>query len=111
MDFLISSAHAAAPGQAEGGTFSLIIMLALFGLVFYFMIYRPQSKRVKEHKNLVQALGKGDEVLIQGGLVGRIVKVSDDNDFMVVEVAEGVEMTVQKSAVAAVLPKGTIKTL
>lgn len=111
MDFFIANAHAAAPGQAEGGTFSLIIMLALFGLVFYFMIYRPQAKRVKEHKSLVSSLSKGDEVLIQGGLVGRIAKITEDNDFMVIEAAENVEMTVQKSAVAAVLPKGTIKTL
>lgn len=112
MDFLISSAHAAAPtGSAEGGTFSLILMLAVFGLIFYFMIYRPQAKRVKEHKNLVSSLGKGDEVLTQGGLVGRISKVADDNDFMVIAVAENVEMTIQKGSVAAVLPKGTIKTL
>ncbi|MBA3988500.1 preprotein translocase subunit YajC [Aliidiomarina maris] len=112
MDFLISSAHAAAPaGQAEGSTLSLFIMLAVFGLIFYFMIYRPQAKRVKEHKSLVSALTKGDEVLIQGGLVGRISKVADDNDFMVIAVADNVEMTVQKGAVAAVLPKGTIKTL
>lgn len=112
MDFLISSAHAAAPtGQAEGGTFSLIVMLAIFGLIFYFMIYRPQAKRVKEHKSLVSSLAKGDEVLIQGGLVGRISKVVEDNDFMVIAVADNVEMTVQKGSVAAVLPKGTIKTL
>lgn len=112
MDFLIASAHASAPGQAEGGgTFSLILMLAVFGLIFYFMIYRPQAKRVKEHKSLVSSLAKGDEILTQGGLVGRISKVADDNDFIVIEVAENVEMTVQKGSVATVLPKGTIKTL
>lgn len=111
MDFFIAAAHAAPAGQAEGGTFSLIVMLAVFALIFYFMIYRPQAKRVKEHKTLVSSLGKGDEVLIQGGLVGRISKVADDNDFMVIAVADNVEMTVQKGSVAAVLPKGTIKTL
>ncbi|MCC5879750.1 MAG: preprotein translocase subunit YajC [Idiomarina sp.] len=112
MDFLIASAHASAPaGQGEGGTFSLILMLAVFGLIFYFMIYRPQAKRVKEHKSLVSSLAKGDEILTQGGLVGRISKVADDNDFIVIEVAENVEMTVQKGSVATVLPKGTIKTL
>lgn len=112
MDFLISSAHAAAPaGQQQGGFASMMIMLVLFGLIFYFLIYRPQAKRIKDHKNLVSALGKGDEVLTQGGLVGRIVKLADDNDFMVIAIADNVEITVQKGSVATVLPKGTIKTL
>lgn len=112
MDFLIANAHATTAGQPNGGgTMSMIIMLALFGVIFYFMIYRPQAKRVKDHKTLVTSLTKGDEVLIQGGLVGRIAKVADDNDFMVIAVADNVEMTVQKGSVAAVLPKGTIKTL
>lgn len=111
MDFLIANAHAQDAGAEGGGAFSLIIMLVLFGLIFYFMIYRPQAKRVKEHKNLVSALGKGDEILTQGGMVGKIVKVTEDNDFMVVAVSDNVEMTVQKGSVAAVLPKGTIKTL
>ncbi|MCH8501937.1 MAG: preprotein translocase subunit YajC [Aliidiomarina sp.] len=110
MDFLIANAYAQQGGQ-EGGTASLIIMLVLFGLIFYFLIYRPQAKRVKEHKTLVGSLTKGDEVLMQGGLVGKIAKVQDDNDFMVIGLTEGVEITVQKAAVAAVLPKGSIKTL
>ncbi|KXJ52377.1 MAG: preprotein translocase subunit YajC, partial [Colwellia sp. Phe_37] len=90
---------------------SMLIMLAVFGLVFYFMIYRPQAKRVKEHKNLMAELSKGDEVLTQGGIVGKIVKVSDEKDFIVVSVAEGTEVTVQKGAINAVLPKGTMKSL
>ncbi|EGN75217.1 preprotein translocase subunit YajC [Aliidiomarina shirensis] len=110
MDFLIANAYAQEAGQ-QGGTFSLVIMLLLFGLIFYFLIYRPQAKRVKEHKSLVTSLAKTDEVLLQGGLIGKIVKVAEDNDFMVIALTEGVEVTVQKSAVAAVLPKGTIKTL
>jgi len=110
MDFLIANAYAQQGGQ-EGGTASLIIMLVLFGLIFYFLIYRPQAKRVKEHKNLVSALSKGDEVLMQGGLAGKITKLSEENDFMVIALADNVEVTVQKGAVAAVLPKGTMKTL
>ena len=90
---------------------SMLIMLAVFGLVFYFMIYRPQAKRVKEHKNLMSELSKGDEVLTQGGIVGKIVKVSDEKDFIVVSIAEGTEVTVQKGAINAVLPKGTMKSL
>ncbi len=89
----------------------MMIMLAVFGLVFYFMIYRPQAKRVKEHKSLMSALSKGDEVLTQGGIVGKIVKVSDEKDFIVVSIAEGTEVTVQKGAINAVLPKGTMKSL
>ena len=111
MSLFISTAHAAAaPAPASGGM-EMIIMLAVFGLVFYFMIYRPQAKRVKEHKSLMSALSKGDEVLTQGGIVGKIVKVSDEKDFIVVSIAEGTEVTVQKGAINAVLPKGTMKNL
>ncbi|AWB58387.1 MULTISPECIES: preprotein translocase subunit YajC [unclassified Colwellia] len=111
MSLFISQAHAAAaPAQGADGM-SMLIMLAVFGLVFYFMIYRPQAKRVKEHKNLMSELSKGDEVLTQGGIVGKIVKVSDEKDFIVVSIAEGTEVTVQKGAINAVLPKGTMKSL
>lgn len=86
-------------------------MLAVFGLIFYFLLYRPQAKRVKEHKNLVSSLGKGDEVLTQGGLVGKITKVSDDKDFIEMALNEASNIVVQKSSVTAVLPKGTMKSL
>jgi len=111
MSLLIGTAHAAAAPAQQGGGMEMIIMLAVFGLVFYFMIYRPQAKRVKEHKGLMSALTKGDEVLTQGGLVGKITKVSDEKDFLVISIAEGTEVTVQKGAVNAVLPKGTMKNL
>jgi len=111
MSLFISEAHAAGGQAPAGGGMEMIIMLAVFGLVFYFMIYRPQAKRVKEQKNLMSALAKGDEVLTQGGIVGKIVKVSDDKDFIVVSISEGTEVTVQKGAVNAVLPKGTMKSL
>ncbi|MDN3653863.1 preprotein translocase subunit YajC [Thalassotalea ponticola] len=110
MDFLISKAHAASAPQ-QGGGFEMLIMLLIFGVVFYFMIYRPQAKRVKEHKSLMEALSKGDEVLTQGGIVGKITKVSAEKDFIVVSVSDSVELTVQKAAVSAVLPKGTMKSL
>ncbi|TWX51707.1 preprotein translocase subunit YajC [Colwellia hornerae] len=111
MSLFISEAQAAtgAPAGADGT--SMLIMLAVFGLVFYFMIYRPQAKRVKEHKGLMSALSKGDEVLTQGGIVGKIVKVSDEKDYIVVSVAEGTEVVLQKAAINAVLPKGTMKSL
>jgi preprotein translocase subunit YajC len=111
MSLFMSTAHAAAAPAPAGGGMEMMIMLAVFGLVFYFMIYRPQAKRVKEHKSLMSALSKGDEVLTQGGIVGKIVKVSDEKDFIVVSIAEGTEVTVQKGAINAVLPKGTMKSL
>jgi preprotein translocase subunit YajC len=111
MSLFISQAHAAAAPAAQGGGMEMVIMLLVFGFVFYFMIYRPQAKRVKEHKGLMSALSKGDEVLTQGGIVGKIIKVSDDKDFIVISIAEGTEVTVQKAAVNAVLPKGTMKNL
>ena len=111
MSLFISTAHAAGAPTTAGGGMEMIIMLAVFGLVFFFMIYRPQAKRVKDHKGLMSSLGKGDEVLTQGGIVGKIVKVSDEKDFVVVSISEGTEVTVQKSAINAVLPKGTMKSL
>jgi len=107
----MSTAHAAGAPVATGGGMEMIIMLAVFGAVFYFMIYRPQAKRMKEHKGLMSSLAKGDEVLTQGGVVGKIVKVSDEKDFIVVAISESTEVTVQKGAVTAVLPKGTMKSL
>jgi preprotein translocase subunit YajC len=111
MSLFISSAHAAAPGgQAAAGP-DMVIMLVIFALIFYFMIYRPQAKRVKEHKALTSSLSKGDEVLTAGGLIGKITKVSDEKDFIKVELAEGTEVTVQKASINTVLPKGTIKSI
>ncbi|WP_286235099.1 preprotein translocase subunit YajC [Thalassotalea sediminis] len=111
MSLLIGTAHAAGAPAQPGGGMEMIIMLLVFGLVFYFMIYRPQAKRVKEHKNLMSELSKGDEVLTQGGLVGKITKVSDDKDFIAITIADTTEVTVQKAAISAVLPKGTMKNL
>lgn len=112
MSFFISDAHAQTAGAGQpGGGIDLIIMLVAFGLIFYFMIYRPQAKRMKDHKNLMAALAKGDEVLTQGGLVGRISKIADDKDFVVIALNDTNEVTIQKSFISAVLPKGTMKSL
>jgi preprotein translocase subunit YajC len=112
MSFFISDAHAqTAPAGQPGGGLDLVIMLAAFGLIFYFMIFRPQSKRMKEHKNLMASLAKGDEVLTQGGLVGRIAKIAEDKDFVVIALNDTNEVTVQKGSISAVLPKGTMKSL
>jgi preprotein translocase subunit YajC len=106
MDFLISPAYAQAAG-AQPSPWSPLIMLAIFFAVFYFLVIRPQTKRAKEHRQLVSALTKGDEVITNGGIAGRIEAVSDA--FLTVEIAEGVRIKVQKQAISAVLPKGTLK--
>jgi preprotein translocase subunit YajC len=105
LDFFISPAHAQAAG-GQGSIFSLALPFILLA-VFYFLMIRPQQKRVKEHKNMVEALKKGDEVVTNGGLGGTITKVADG--FVRVNIADNVEVTVQQHAVAALLPKGTLK--
>ncbi len=93
--------------DAPMGITGQLVFLGGFLLIFYFLLWRPQSKRQKEHKELVGGLSKGDEVVTAGGMLGKIVKVTDD--FVVVEVSEGIQFPVQKVAVATALPKGTIK--
>ncbi|CAH0532846.1 Sec translocon accessory complex subunit YajC [Vibrio stylophorae] len=109
---LISTAHAAGEaGAQQGGGFSLIFMLVMFAAIFYFMIFRPQNKRVKEHRNLMSSMGKGDEVLTNGGLVGKITKISEESDFIVIALNDSNQVTIKKDFVTAVLPKGTIQSL
>lgn len=112
MSLFISNAYAqSAPAGQQGGGFEMLIMLGVFGLIFYFMLYRPQAKRVKEHKNLVSSLSKGDEVLTQGGLVGKITKVSEEKDFIEIALNDNTNIVIQKASVSAVLPKGTMKSI
>lgn len=110
MSLFIANAYAegAAPAAARGAGYELV-MLGIFALVFYFLLLRPQLKRQKEHKALMDALQTGDEVVFAGGLVGTIRKV--DGDFAVIELANNVEVKVQRSSVIATLPKGTIKNI
>lgn len=108
----ISNAYANTAGASQGGgTMELIFMLVIFGLIFYFMIFRPQSKRVKEHKNLMASLGKGDEVLTSGGILGKIAKISDENDYVLLSLNDTTQITIKKDYIAAVLPKGSIQSL
>ena len=109
---LISNAYAQAAAGGAGGPVETIMQfmpIILMFVVLYFLMIRPQMKKAKEHKALVAALAKGDEVVTQAGIAGRIAKVGDD--FISVEIAEKVEVQIQKSAVALVLPKGTLKNL
>ena len=111
---LISNAYAQAAGAADptGGLMGLLPLILMF-VVLWFLMIRPQMKKAKEHQKMVTELAKGDEVVTQGGIVGRISKISEN--YVTVEVAEGkngpVELNVQKQAIGALLPKGTLKTL
>jgi preprotein translocase subunit YajC len=110
FDFLITAAHAQAAPAAGGGSdlMAFLPMIAIF-VVFYFLLIRPQQKRAKETKAMLQALQKGDEVVTAGGVVGKVTKLTEQ--YASVEIAPNVEITVQRAAVAQLLPKGTIKAL
>jgi len=109
MSFLIPVAHAQEAAAAPAGTGFEWVLLVGFLVIFYLMIWRPQAKRAKEHKNLLGGLQKGDEVVTSGGIAGKVTKVADD--FVVLEVSDNVELKFQKAAVAATLPKGTLKAI
>ena len=100
------AAPAAAGGDTQSTLFGLLPLVLMF-VVLYFIMIRPQMKKQKEHKAMVDAIAKGDEVVIAGGVLGRIAKVGDT--YLNVEVANGVELQVQRVAVVQVLPKGTFK--
>ena len=108
-NLFISNAYA--EGSAAGSGGGLMDFLPLIGLaaVFYFMVIRPQMKRGKEMKIMLAALQKGDEIVTTGGVMGRIVKVGDS--YISLEVAEGINLNIQKGAIQTVLPKGTIKSV
>ena len=115
MSFLIPAAYAdaaapaaAATGAPAGSGFEWVFLIG-FVVIFYLMIWRPQAKRAKEHKNLIGSLQKGDEVVTSGGIAGKVAKVSDE--FVVIEVSDTVELKMQKGAIAAALPKGTLKAI
>lgn len=109
MDFLISSAWAqggGAQGAPDGGLMGFVPLILIF-VIFYFLLMRPQIKRAKEHRKMVESLGKSDEIVTSGGLLGRITKM--DDNFLTLEIADGVRVKVQKTAVSSLLPKGTLK--
>jgi len=111
MSFFISQAHAAAEAGSEPGSMNFMFMMAIFAGIFYFMIYRPQAQRTKAHKTLMDSMGKGDEVLTTGGLIGRIVKFSEENEYVQIELNEGNVISLKKDFITAVLPKGTLKSI
>lgn len=108
MSLFISDAWAdAAPAAPQtGGLMGFVPLIVIF-ILFYFLLIRPQMKRAKEHRKMVETLAKNDEVVTSGGLLGRITEVGES--FITVEIAEGVRVKVQKSAVTSLVPKGTAK--
>ncbi|MFZ5502106.1 MAG: preprotein translocase subunit YajC [Pseudomonadota bacterium] len=104
----ISNAYAETAGAQQAGFMDFLPLIALVA-VFYFLVLRPQSKRAKEHKAMIEALQRGDEVITMGGELGRVSKIYEE--YVAVELAENLEVTLQKSAVQNVLPKGTIKSI
>ncbi len=111
VNFFITNAHAEpVAGQSQqGGMFSIALMLIIFVVFFYFTAWRPQSRRAKEQQTLLGSLAKGDEVMVAGGILGRIAKMTDQ--YISLTIANNVDSVVQKSSVVSVLPKGTIKSI
>jgi preprotein translocase subunit YajC len=107
MDFFITPAWAQAAGGSTAGTIGTILPLVLIFVVFYFLLIRPQTKRAKEHREMVGKLAVGDEVVTNGGILGRIGEVSEH--FVTLEVASNVAIRVQKVQIAQLMPKGTFK--
>jgi preprotein translocase subunit YajC len=105
---LISSAYAQSTGGGDPGFMGFLPIILMFVLLYFLMI-RPQMKRAKETKQMIEALQKGDEVVTAGGVVGRIAKLGEQ--YLTLEIAPNIEIVVQRSAVQVPLPKGTIKTL
>lgn len=109
MSLFISTAHAAGEAAQQPSLVANLLMIAVFIAIFYFLIWRPQSKRAKEHRTLIESLGVGSEVVFAGGLMGKITKI--EGDFAVVELSRGVEVKVQRASVISVLPEGTLNNL
>jgi preprotein translocase subunit YajC len=107
MNSLIPPAWAQGAPVSTGGQFAPLLVMVLFIVVFYFLLMRPQQKKTKEHQLLISKLAAGDEVVTNGGVLGRITEVGDS--FVTLEVADGVRIKVQKFQVSALMPKGTLK--
>lgn len=109
MSLFIARAHAAGEASQQPSLVANILMIAVFVAIFYFLIWRPQAKRAKEHRTLVGSLGVGSEIVFAGGLMGRITKL--EGDFAVVELNRGNEVKIQRASVISVLPEGTLNNL
>ncbi len=109
LDFFVSNALAQAPAAAEPNLFMSLLPLIILFIVFYFLLIRPQNKRMREHRDMIKNLNKGDEVLTQGGTLGRIKEVQEN--FVILEITDSQNIIVQKVAISSMMPKGTIKSV
>ena len=109
MSFLISDAWAEGGTAAQPGLIEALFPFVILFVVFYFLLIRPQSKRAKEHKMMIEALAKGDEIITSGGLLGKISEMGES--FIVVELADSVLVRLERRSISKVMPKGTIKAL
>jgi preprotein translocase subunit YajC len=107
MNSLIPAAWAQAGGASSSSQFAPVLMMVVFVGIFYFLLIRPQQKKAKDHQNMIAKLSAGDEVVTSGGILGRIIEVSDA--FVTLEVADSVRLKVQKGQVTSLMPKGTLK--
>ena len=107
MDFFINSAHAQAAGGGAQSMMGTLLLPVLLLVVFYFLLIRPQNKRAKEQRDMLSKVAAGDEVATTGGILGKVVEVGDQ--FVSLEIANGVTVKLQKFQIAQVLPKGTVK--
>lgn len=110
MYLFMSKAFSATNNLPQKSSYPLIIMLIVFGLIFYFMVLRPQQKRVKEHKKLINSISKGDEILMSSGIIGKVNKVKE-NGYVTLILNEKNEIIIKRDFIAAILPKGTIKSI
>lgn len=116
MNVFVNNVWANTGSSSQGNPYSLIIMLIIFAVIFYFMIFRPQQKRNKNHKELLNSISKGDEIVTSGGLVGRVVRVTATDYIFIIlnEKSNDVaihEVLIKRDCITAVLPKGTMKAL
>ena len=105
-DFFINDAWAQT-AQQQGGGWSFLFMMAAFFVIFYFLLIRPQQKQAREHREMIESLKVGEEIVTTGGVLGRIKKIG--NEFLTVEIARDIEIKVQKNSVSQEVPKGTMK--
>ena len=107
MNSLIPAAWAQAGGASTSSQFAPVLMMVVFVGIFYFLLIRPQQKKAKDHQSMVSKLAAGDEVVTSGGILGRIIEVSDA--FVTLEVADSVRLKIQKGQITSLMPKGTLK--
>jgi len=104
---LISEAFAQGAAPSAGGGFAPLLMMVVFIVIFYFLLIRPQQKKAKEHQAMIAKVAAGDEVVTNGGVLGRVIEVGEV--FLTLEIAEGVRIKVQKFQISSLMPKGTLK--